>query len=385
MAKQTTKEEKKQREKNARKATYIGAALGLFVVGVIGVIVWIFAYSPNLTVYTVGDYEVKKDFYTCVYCCDTLKSKNWSFEYDFDATKDPYEQEYNYYAGGVKYDTWGDYFEKLTNDTVRFLVVMNDTAEKGGYTFTEKVQENIDADMQAIEDEKEPKTSFKDYMLEEYGAPIEKDTYLQYLTMYYRAREFYGAITESKALFNKYIGGNASAFEKVYEQKKERIDVVSFRYCYLPMTDENASMIDALKNADSEKEFKDLCNAYHKADENYVKNDKSLYKNMSLRKINDLAKGGITDELSDAACKAGDIYTNEATLNGEPYIDIVYVVKPAGKDTTAYKDTDVQKWEFAVMGEMLEDYYDANYESEISEKGIKEFRKSIIVPKQDKA
>ena len=379
MAQKSNKEVKKEREKASRKAAYVGSLIGLAVVGIIGIIIWTVNFTPNLTVLTVGDYEVKRDLYTCVYYYDTMASDNWADKYQYDLAKDPYKQSYEYYADGVKYDTWGDYFEKLTNDTLRLLIVMNDIADKNGYTYKEEVQDHIDAELASIEEEKGTTTSFKEYMLTNYGAPITKKVLVRYLELYYKGMDFYKAITESKALFNKYIGGNSSSFEKAYRENADEIDVVTFRYYFLAATKDNAAKIEALKHAGSEKEFKALCNRYAK-DENYTKNDKSLYQNMSLQRINSLSKSEISKLLSSEKSKAGDIYAANGEMDGKTYTDIIYVVKARGKDTSAYKDSDVKQWEFKVMGILLEQFYDTNYHLEVSSKGMEVFKKSMIIP-----
>ena len=216
-------------------------------------------------------------------------------------------------------------------------------------------------------------------MLENFGAPIEKDTFKTYLTLYYQASDFYTHITESKALFQKYIGVNAAAFEKTYQAHRADIDVVSFRYYYLPVTDENNAKVLSLKNAASEKEFQSLCNTYA-GDEAYAKEDKSLYQNISLKRINTLTKSKIAAYLSDTNSKAGDIFTAVGTTKGDEYTDIVYLVKPGAKDTGAYHESDVANWEFAAMGILLEEYYDAGYKTALSEKGIAAFKKDMIIP-----
>ena len=378
MANRDEKEIKKQRESMSKKAAYFGAAIGLLIIGIIGLIVWFVNYSPNLTVYTVGEYEAKKDLYTCVYYYDTMASQKWA-DYGFDVTKDPYAQAFDNYADGKKFDSWGAYFEYATNNTLKFMYVMTDTAQKGGYTYPKEVQDHIDAELTGIENEKSTAKSFKDYMLENYGAPIEKDTLVTYLTLYYRATDFYAKITESKALFQKYIGVNAASFEQTYQKHKDEIDVVSFRYYYFPHDAENNAKIKALKNAASEKAFRSLCNEYA-GDEAYAKNDKSLYQNMSLKRINSLTKSKIAANLSDSSSKAGDIFTAVGTTKGNVYTDIVYLVKPRAKDTGAYRESDVANWEFAAMGIMLEDYYDANYKPSVSEKGIAAFKEDMIIP-----
>ncbi len=378
MASRDEKQIKKQRETMSKKAAYFGAAIGLLIIGIIGFIVWFVNYSPNVTVYTVGDYEVKKDLYTCVYYYDTMAAQKWT-DYGFELTKDPYKQDFDNYADGKKFDTWGAYFENATNNTLKFMYVMTDTAKKGGYTYSKEVTEHIEAELSGIEEEKGTTKTFKDYMLENFGAPIEKDTFKTYLTLYYQASDFYTHITESKALFQKYIGVNAAAFEKTYQAHRADIDVVSFRYYYLPVTDENNAKVLSLKNAASEKEFQSLCNTYA-GDEAYAKEDKSLYQNISLKRINTLTKSKIAAYLSDTNSKAGDIFTAVGTTKGDEYTDIVYLVKPGAKDTGAYHESDVANWEFAAMGILLEEYYDAGYKTALSEKGIAAFKKDMIIP-----
>ena len=379
MAQQNNKEVKKQREKASKKAAYFGAALALVLIGLVGIIIWAVNYSPNLTVYSVGEQEVKKDLYTCVYYYDSMASKDWS-QYGFDKTKDPYEQKFTYYAGEDRFDTWGEYFEKLTNDSLRFMLVMNDVAQKGGFHYSKDVQTHVDTEIAGIEKEKNNAMSFEEYMLRNFGALIKKDVFEQYLQLYYKATEFYKQITESKALFNKYIGGNASDFEKTYLAHRDDIDVVSFRYIYVENTKENAALIADLKAAESEKAFQKLCNAY-KNEQSYTEDDSSLFKNMPLKSIHMQTKSELAKKLSSDSSKAGDIYFAETTgENGEKVVDILYVVKARAKDSSAYNDTDVKQWEFSAMSIMLEDYYDTNYRAELSEKGIAAFKKSMIIP-----
>ena len=379
MAKQNSKKLREQRKKAGDKAAYVGTATALILIGLVGFIIWFVRYSPNLTVYQVGEHEVKKDVYTCTYYYETLTSQEWE-SYGFDSSQSPYEQKFSYTAAGTdRFKTWGEYFESLTNDSLKLKLVMQDTAAKGGYTYTQEVQDNIDNELEALLKDKKTAVSFSDYMLGTYGAPIKEKTLKEYLTMHYQSARFYKDITENKALFNKYIGGTAADFESTYQSHRDEIDVVSFRYYSLIDNAENAEKIEALKHAKSQKEFQKLCNEYEN-DETYTKEDQSLYKDVALKTISTLKTNVISQQLSSLKSKAGDIYYSDFQKDDQTVAEIVYVVKARGKNMNAYNKSEVKQWEFGAMGIMLEDYTKANYKIEVSEKGIKAFRDDIIVP-----
>ena len=266
----------------------------------------------------------------------------------------------------------------MTNDTLKYYLVMNDTAQKGGYEYTSEVETHINTELASIDEEKGTAKNFRMYMIENYGADVSKKTYKEYLNLHYKAAEFFKKITESKAMFNKYIGGDSGSFETVYKENKDEIDVVSFRYFNLTDNKTNASKIGQLASASSEKEFKNLCNKF-KNDEEYEKNDSSLYENYSLLQINMLSKGELARKVSSHDSKAGDIYLNKAVIDGEDSVEFVYMVKPRGKDTSAYNESDVANWEYRAMSIMLEDYYDSGYKLTVSDKGLESFKEGMII------
>jgi len=83
MAKQNSKALKEERKKASTKAAYIGTAAALIIVGIVGVVIWLINYSPNLPVYQVGEYAVKKDLFTCTYYYNTMTAQDWK-AYGFD-------------------------------------------------------------------------------------------------------------------------------------------------------------------------------------------------------------------------------------------------------------------------------------------------------------
>lgn len=378
MAKQNSKKVREQREKSNAKAAYLGTTVALILIGVIGIVIWLVGRSPNVTVMKVGDIEIKKDLYTCTYYFGTMTSQNWK-EQGFDIYTDPYEQPLDHIANGKEVKSWGAYFEILTKDSLEFMVVMTDTAQKKGYTYTEEVLSHINSEFASIEQEKGQAMSWEEYMLRNYGASISQKTLKQYLDMYYKAADFYKAITTSKALFNRYITGDNTVFETTYEKNPDAIDVVSFRYILLPNTAQNAATIQALENAASEEEFKDLCNRY-KNDESYTKEDSSLFTDIPLKRISILKNSLIPAKLADRTAKEGDILAAPIEENGTECMEIAYLVKPRAKDTSAYEESDVQKWEFEAMSLLLEEYYDSEYQSEIVEKGFAAFKEDMIIP-----
>lgn len=367
-----------QRKKMQAKASYIGIAAAFIVIGIVGVIIWAVNFSPNLTVYKVGNYEIKKDLYSCVYYYDTMASQDWS-GYGFEVTKDPYEQDFDYMAKSEDFDSWGDYFQSLTDDTLRFMYVMKDIAEKNSYSYSDEVNTHINAELSGIETEKGTAMSFKEYMLRNYGAEISKKTFTEYLTLHYQATEFYEKISEDKALFEKYIGYNQEDIENAYQADKDKFDVVSFRFYYLNDNKYNAEKIAALKSAKNEKEFKDLCNEYEN-DESYTEKDGSLFENYSLYTVNSMTKSVLAKKLSSSKSKAGDIYFGEGEADGKKTAEILYVVKSRAKNENAYNDTQIKMWEHQAMGALLEEYYDSNYKSEEVPKGIEVFKESMIIP-----
>ena len=368
---------KEKRKKDMKTAAYFGTAVALLAVLIVGVIVGIVNFNSNKTVLTVGEHKVKKDLYTCVYYCETIASNDWK-QFGFDISKDPYKQEFDYKYAGKDYESWGKYFESLTKDTLKYYLVMCDTAEKGGYEYTSEVETHINTELAAIDEEKGTAKNFRMYMIENYGADVSRKTYKKYLNLHYKAAEFFAKITESKAMFNKYIGGDSQSFESVYNENRDEIDVVSFRYFYLTDNETNAQKIKQLASASNEEEFKNLCNEF-KNDEEYEKNDSSLFENFSLLQINTLSKGSLADKISSFDCKSGEIYTDKAEIKGKNSIEFLYIVKPRGKDTSPYNDSSVANWEYRAMSIMLEDYYETNYKLAVSEKGLESFKESMII------
>ncbi|MBR0414576.1 MAG: hypothetical protein IJI67_05870 [Clostridia bacterium] len=383
MAKQNSKAFKEERKKASAKAMYIGTAVALVLIGLTGLIVWLVQYNSNVTVYQVGEQAVKKDLYTCAYYYSTMTSQDWKSQ-GFDVYQDPYEQKLGETVSEKvreKFENWGEYFESLTNDGLKFILVMQDTATKGGYTYTQEVQDKIDQEWEALQQDKPATMNFQDYMLRTYGAPIKSKTFQNYLTMYHQAAQFYKDITESKALFNKYIGGTAADFESTYQAHRDELDVVSIRYFSMEDTPENAAKIEALKNAADQKEFGALCNEY-KNDETYTKEDQSLFKDVTLMQVNQVSKSVISKTLTSQKTKEGDICYSDYKKDGKTFVEIVCVVKPRGKNMNAYNESDVKQWEFGAMGVLLEEYYDAHYTTEVSQKGIEAFREDMIIPQE---
>ena len=378
MAKQNSRQLREQRKENMKRASYIGVALALLIIGLTGVIIWAVNAVAGSEVIAVGNTKIDKDMYTCVYYYNTMTAQQWN-QYGFELTKDPYEQEFDYQMDNKKYDNWGDFFESQTNETLRFLYAMQALAEKGGYVYSDEVEANVRSELSAAEKEKGTAKSFSTYMLENYGAPIEKSTLEQYLELYYRSTEFYKAITESKAMFEQYLGDSFSSLEAVYLENSDAVDVVSFRYYSLKNNKTYAEKIEALKNAKSEKEFQALCNAYENNEE-YTKNDSSLYSDISLARINSLSKGDIAKKISSKSARAGDVYFADSEENGKPITEVVYVVKARAKNENAYKKSEVKMWEFGAMGIVLDEYAEKNQAITVSDRGMDYFKRIMVIP-----
>ena len=381
MAQHDSKKVKEQRRKKTNKAAYIGTLIGLALVGILGVVIWVVNVNANVTVLQVGDMQAKKNLYSCVYYCDTLTKENWT-QYGFDNKKSPYAQPFTADSTNEEsFANWGEYFEYITNNTLKYLLVMTQTAEKGGYTYTDEVQNQVDAELKALAEQKGTAKHFRTYMIETYGADIQKKDYKEYLLLFYRAREFYQKITQDKALFEKYIGVGADAFEESYRSHKDDIDVVSFRYYYLKDTKENAESILKMKQVTSEKAFKELCNSLQN-DENFTENDSSLFKNYSLKSLLGSNKGELAKHVSAATQASKRVYFAKTTIEDEAAVEFLWLVEPRSKDTTAYNNTNVAKWEYAAMGILLENYYDNNYSLSVSDTGIESFRDSMLLSAQ---
>lgn len=373
------KELKKERDHRSKIAGYIGTAVALFIVGAIGITVFAVRYSPNYAAYKVNDTVIRKDIYNCAYYYDTLGSQNWQ-KYGYDTQKNPYKQKLTYDFADGSYNTWGDYFEHLSENTLKFCCIMNDMAKKNGYEYTAKAEENALKELKTVESERTDKNvSFKDFMQVQYGAEISKSTLKKYLEMYYKAMDFYDALVGDKAVFCKYTGCKVSDIEEMYNKNVDKYDSVSFRYYALSDTEANAAKIDKLKNAASEEQFKSYCNTFSSSTADYKKNDKSLYKGYSLYTINKVCDGKAVDFLTSKKSKAGEIFSYRKKYEGKYIVEVIYLVSPRGKNTQAYNKTNVSTWEFQVMSDMLETYYKKNYKTQRISKGINEFKKNIVV------
>ncbi len=371
-----SKANKQKRKKRSNMAGYIGIAVALCFVGILGVVIWAVNLSPNYITYTVNDHQIDKDFYTCVYRYDTMTSKDWK-KYEFDPFKNPYHQKFNYTQANESFATWGDYFQSLTDDSLDFLYIMTDTAKKTGYTYSDSVKSSIKSEYSSVKQEAEKQEmEFEEYMLATYGSEISPDTLLKYLTLYYKANDFYKALTTDKALFVKTFALDDNFFENYYKQNKEKIDVVTYRYYYLENTKENAEKIEKFKNAKSSYEFKKLCDLYS-ASLNYAENDLSLQENQSVQMINSLTNSKIAKDITSYSAKENKTYYQTAEVDGKESVEFVFLVKARTKDTEPYNKSEVKNWEFSVMSLFLEEYKDKNFKCSEAEKGIKQFKKDI--------
>lgn len=371
-----SKENKIKRKKMSNAAAYIGIAVAFCVVGIIGVIVWAVNLSPNYITYTVNDHQIDKDFYSCVYLYDTMTSKDWK-NYDFDPTQNPYHQKFNYTQSDKTFSSWGEYFQSLTDDSLDFIHIMTDTATKTGYTYSDSVKASVNSEMSSLKAEaKEKDMDFEEYMLATYGSEISAETLQKYLTLYYKANDFYKAITTDKELFSKTFNLSDDFFEKYYNENKEKIDVITYRYYYLENTKENAEKIKKLKNAKTSYEFKKLCDFYS-ASLSYAENDESLHENQSVQMIKSLTNSKIAEAITDYSAKENKTYYQIAPVEGKDCVEFVFLVKARTKDTEPYNKSEVKKWEFSVMGLFLEEYKDKNFKCSEVEKGIKQFRKDV--------
>ena len=373
---QNSKALRDERKKKINSAAYIGIAIACALIGIVGVIVWYFGTGPNYKVMQVGDTFVRRDVYNCAYYFGEIMTKDWS-EDGFDINRNPYDQPLENANDDVA--NWGDYFEQKTENDLKLYLTMTDIAAKKGYSYSEKVDKNVQQVLSEMEEKKGTAKAFDRYMLDTYGSVISKKSLVKYLTLFYRAMEFYKKITENKALFYQYIGGDDTSFETTYLKNADAIDVVSIRYIAVEKSEKNADIIAALKNAQSEKTFQTLCNDF-KNDEQYTQQDSSLYENISIASINRLSTGAIAKKLSSSKSKAGDVYFQDVTTDSEKLCEIVYVVKARGKDTSAYNDSEVAKWEFSAISVLLEEYFDNHYTLSVSQKGIDSFKKNMTIP-----
>lgn len=371
-----SKENKEKRKKRANAAGYIGIAVGLLAVGIIGVIVWAVNFCPNYIAYSVNEYQADKNLYSCVYFFDTVASKKWT-DYGFDIYTNPYEQKFTYAAGGEEYATWGEYFQSLTDKEFDYIYIMNDVAKKNGYAFSTDISDKVKSEMDKIKKEADKaEMDLEEYTLSNYGAQISEETLLKYLNLYYKAEDFYKAVSTDKALFFKYFSYEESDFENKYKEDPDKYDVVSYRYYYLENNMENQSKIKAFKTAKNEEEFKKLCNLYS-ASLDYADKDSSLHENESVYRIKSLSSAEVAKKITSDSAKEGTVYYQNSKIEDKDCVEFIYLVKARGRDTSAYNKSKVQIWEFGVMSDLLEEYYGANYKCSEQEKGIKSFIKEI--------
>ena len=371
-----SKQNKIEREKRAKKATYFGVAMGLLAVGILGIIVWAVNLSPNYITYTVNSHKIDKQFYSLVYFYDTYTSKDWK-QYDYDPTVNPYHQKFNYTQSDETFATWGEYFQSLTDDTLDFFYIMTDIANKTGYTYSDSVEANIKSEYSSVKKEAEKDGSdFEEYMLKTYGVEVSAENFNKYLTLYYKANDFYKAITTDKELFLKAFSLDDDFFETYYNENTDKIDVISYRYYYLENTKENAEKIKKFKNAKSSYEFKKLCDFYS-ASLTYAENDWSLHENQSIQQINSATKSKIAKSITSSSAKENKVYYDEVDIEGKDSVEFVYLVKARTKDTELYNKSEVKNWEFSAMSLFLEDYKEDNFKCSEVEKGIKQFKKDV--------
>lgn len=358
------------------RAAYFGISIACVIIGIAGLIVWYVGTGPNYKVMQVGDTFVRRDVYNCAYYFGAMTARDWSEE-GFDAKHNPYDQPIENAREGVS--NWGDFFEQQTQSNLKFFLTMNDIAAKNGYHYSNEVEKKIEQTLSALEEKKDTAKAFDRFMLESYGSAISKKSLVKYLTLQYRAEEFYTQITENKSQFFQYMGGDDAFFEEIYQKYTDKIDTVSIRYIAVEKNEKNAAVIAALKSAQSEKEFQRLCNDF-KNDEAYTKQDSSLYENISVATMMEFSDGIIAGKLSDTNSKAGDIIYEDITLDTGDACEIVYVVKARSKDTSAYKDSEVKNWEYRVMRLLLDEHFEHNYTLSIYEKGKDSFKKNMTIP-----
>lgn len=371
-----SKQNKLKRKKQSNMARYIGIVAAMFVVGVLGVTIWLLNLSPNYVTYTVNSHQIDKENYSLVFFYNTYTSKDWQ-EYGYDSTKNPYNQKFNYTQANKSFKTWGDYFQSMTDDTIDFFYIMTDTAKKTGYTYSDSVKTSVKTEQSSLAKKaKEESIGFEEYMLKTYGVEATEESLCDYLTLYYQANDFYKAITTDKQLFLKTFSLDENFFENYYEEKSEDIDVVSYRYYYLENTKANAEKIGKFKNVKSADEFKKLCDFYS-ASLSYAESDSSLYTNQNIKQIKSFTNSKIAQSISSNSAKENKLYYNEAEINGKDCVEFVYLVKAKSKDTEVYGKSDLKNWEFSVISLFLEDYKDKNFKCCEVEKGIEQFKKDV--------
>ena len=376
----------KERQKLINTASYMGIAIAAALIGIVAGIIFAVSYVPNKVCCTAGGVEIKRDIYECCYFYDTVTSMDLS-AYGYDSSKSPYEQEFTIDTIDGDYDTWGDYFEKLTDDTLAFCYGMVKKADETGYSYSDSVQSKVDSDIEAIQKSASEKgVRFESYTHVAYGAKIKEDSLRQYLEVYYKAMDYYDAVVNDKELFFKDFASDEEALKQKYSDMKDSWDIITLRYF---LVNEDASqrdeIIEKFRSCNSEAGFKNIANNYYSGDgaDQYAQKDGSLIQNYSFSQLSAYISESVKQKLLSA--KAGELIEESREIGEEgkkeKVTEFYFVVSPRAQDDRNYENTDILVWEHSAMAKIIDEYF-FDYPVEKNEKGMKNFIKhiDIVVP-----
>ncbi len=375
---QNSVELQKERRKAVNTASYLGIAIASALIIITVIIIWAVNFVPNKVCFEADGYQIKRNVYECCYFYNSAGGADWSTE-GYEAGKNPYAQEMDFETADGTFDSWGDYFQFLTADTLSFCCGMVNKAEKNGYEFSDKISKDTEKELQEIEDKaNQEQCNFRAYMYMKYGAEIRKKDLREFLTLYNKALDYYDSLTENESMFLKDFHYEKDDIDSTYSKISNDWDVVTLRYFQIEADESALETVNALKTCKDENAFKKICNANATGDkEEYAEQDKSLFKNYSLSALKPYLGEKVYESISSNNVKPGDILTDERKLSGKNCYEVYYIVSPRAANTENYNDSNVPVWKYNTIAYLIDEYCQNNVESEEKSDGIEVFKDNI--------
>ena len=324
-----------KRMKKKKKVLKILSAVGGFVVGAAVIVGILFAVGVN-SVVKCGKVNVSKAMYDCAYYYGVLSNESsvsyYSY-YGFDAAKKPSEQKFTAQTE-AKYETWGDYFEDMTKDSLATYIAMSNKAEQEGYKLEESDKQTIKSKIDSYKTSAQnADQSFKAYMKENFGCAISEKTLNSYIEMVTVCQNYYSDNFDAIVVSDDEI-------ENEYKQNPNDYDYVDFYYGYIEINDKNSEKT-ALAQA------KDICSSKN-ADEFTKKAEKysattseinGLENNYSVSTLKNYIDKKTVDFLADKNTAVNDtFYIKSSQSSSNDFVEFVMLSKKRYRDTSKGED-----------------------------------------------
>lgn len=321
----------------------------------------------------VGDIRVSKAEYTYYYRAVAGQYVNMAAQYDtyfgagagkqyigYDSSKTPDQQEYDSSVTKIELEekkdgtknTWQDFFEYHTKNTVQRYVAIRSEAEKAGMKLSEADMKSIDDQIKEIrETAAESNFSLNAYLRAVYGKGVSESV----------VRD----VMETQLLVDNYVKKMSADFangysdediQKAYEAAKDDYDTVTLRmFTFETDTDvaEGESLEESAKKKETakkdaeakakamlakikdEKSFKDqaLQNAPEDKKDDYKADAATLLKDASKADLGDAGEDA-QKWAFDAARKAGD----KTVISTDEGVYVFYMVNPRHKSEDSTVD-----------------------------------------------